>query len=223
MAQIIYTGVNEMDWRPPGKNCGLCGAKTCNEFSTMVDEGQKVILDCPFCQESAGISGFEPTAKYTATDILGFEYDFIISPLPGEISARKIVLPFRSDLVEKWNIRAGDIVVGRPMGQGCPVQHVLKVIKANPVTGVIDTWVVGPKFSREGNYKDVEAYHVIAFEGMARTVKREPMFGMRQTFLPGFCMMSLGHTGVINMVLVKKEGVHIRVEDIRILARPREA
>jgi hypothetical protein len=30
-------------------------------------------------------------------------------------------------------------------------------------------------------------------------------------------MMDLSHTAVVNMVLKKKEGVHVRVEDIRIL------
>jgi hypothetical protein len=45
----------------------------------------------------------------------------------------------------------------------------------------------------------------------------EPVFGRRQRFLPGFCMMNLGHTGVVNFVAEDKSGVHVRVEDIRII------
>ncbi|WP_245619173.1 hypothetical protein [Methanogenium cariaci] len=112
----------------------------------------------------------------------------------------------------------GDIVVGRPMGAGCPVQHVLRVIDASPpVSGVITTHVVGPQFSRGQAYKDIEAYHITGFEGMARTVNHAPVFGKRQKFLPGgFCMMYLGHTGVVNMILNKSSGTQIRVEDIRL-------
>jgi hypothetical protein len=39
---------------------------------------------------------------------------------------------------------------------------------------------------------------------------------MRQRFLPGYCMMNLAHTGVVNMVLAKSAGLHVRVEDIRL-------
>jgi hypothetical protein len=30
-------------------------------------------------------------------------------------------------------------------------------------------------------------------------------------------MMDLSHTGVVNMVLKRSEGIHVRLEDIRIL------
>ncbi len=142
----------------------------------------------------------------------------MLAPLPGEVSARKIVLPFRGDLVEKMGITAGDYVLGRPMGAGCPVPHVLQVITAEPLTGLLYTWVVGPAFSRDRTVKDVTAYHMIGFEGLATEVVREPEFGCRVTFLPGLCMMGINHTGLVNMVLKKKQGLHLRLEDIRILA-----
>jgi uncharacterized Fe-S cluster-containing protein len=103
------------------------------------------------------------------------------------------------------------------MGQGCPVQHVLRVINANPVTGVLTCHTVGPHAARQGGVKDVQAYHVIGFEGIAEVVKRSPEFGFRQSFLPSFCMMQTAHTGVVNMVLGKSTGLQVRVEDIRIL------
>ena len=76
---------------------------------------------------------------------------------------------------------------------------------------------VGPHEARQCGGKDVQAYHVIGFEGMAEVVKRPPEFGFRQFFLPSFCMMQVAHTGVVNMVLEKSTGMQVRVEDIRIL------
>ena len=205
-----------MNWTPPGKDCGACGAKSCADFLEQVGEGIKSYDLCPFFGPGNHGQSTASDAVYTDSDILGKPYDFILEPLPGEISARKIIVPFRPDLVEKWEITEGDIVVGRPMGAGCPVQHVLKVVKASPVSGVITTHVVGPRFSRGQEFHDLEAYHIAGFEGMAKKVNHEPVFGKRQTFLPGFCMMYLGHTGVVNMILNKSSGMHIRVEDIHL-------
>lgn len=218
------TVVNNMrteHWIPPGKNCGLCGEDSCKSFLRAVTGRKKSYPDCPYYQEdNRNKSGDDQlnVALYSDLDVLGHPYDFILSPLPGEISARKIVLPFRPDLVEKLPIQKGDFVLGRPMGAGCPIPHVLQVITAQPVTGLLYTWVVGPKYSREKEVKDVVAYHMIGFEGIAGSIRKEPVFGARASFLPGFCMMNLNHTGLINMVLEKSEGLHIRMEDIRILA-----
>ncbi len=205
-----------MAWQPPGKDCGACGAPTCEAFLERVLEGEKALPDCIFYPTGAAPSRLEGETRYTGRDILGTEYDFIIGPLPGEVSARKIILPFRPDLVEKWEIGPGDTVVGRPAGAGCPVQHVLSVIRASTVSGLLTCHVVGPEISRAGGFKEIEAYHIVGFEGIARTVRREPTFGMRQRFLPGYCMMNLAHTGVVNMILARSGGLHVRVEDIRL-------
>lgn len=204
------------DWQPPGKDCGACGAKSCSDFLKLRETGTKSDDDCPFYGSTPATTATSTPAR-RGTDVCGRAYDFIIGPLPGEPSARKIVLPFRADLVERWNIVMGDIVLGRPMGQGCPVQHVLRVLHANPDTGVLTCHTVGPLAARQGGAKDVQAYHVIGFEGMADVVKRRPEFGFRQSFLPSFCMMQAAHTGVVNTVLEKTAGLQVRVEDIRIL------
>lgn len=212
-------------WLPPGKNCGLCGAENCKNFLRLLNSGKKTYEDCPYYHKAKRNSRnnrlHEITeASYSPYDILGNPYDFILNPLPGEISARKIVLPFRADLIEKMQITKGDFVLGRPMGAGCPIPHVLQVIEAEPLTGLLYTWVVGPQYSRnqEQKVKDVKAYHMIGFEGIATAIQKEPAFGCRVTFLPGFCMMNLNHTGLINLVLHKTEGYHVRIEDIRIMA-----
>ncbi len=158
-------------------------------------------------------------ATYSGTDVVGQSYDYVITSMPGEPSARKIVLPFRPDLVEKLEIAPGDVVAGRPAGAGCPVNHVMKVIDADPVTGVITGHVLGPALSR-GRFdqvKEVKMYHMLGFEGRAVPIAKEPAFGMRQHFLPGFCMMDRAHTGLCNMVICKPWGIHVRVEDVVIL------
>jgi uncharacterized Fe-S cluster-containing protein len=205
-------------WIPPGKNCGLCGAENCKDFIRLVQSKAKKYEDCPFYSKTRRSRESREQSIYPEKDLLGNTYDFVLNPLPGEISARKIVLPFRSDLVEKLSIQKGDYVLGRPMGAGCPIPHVLQVIEAEALTGLLYTWVVGPKYSRDTEVKEVTAYHMIGFEGIAVNISKEPSFGSRVTFLPGFCMMSLNHTGVVNMLLHKAAGLHIRIEDIRILA-----
>ncbi|MCW2276648.1 (Fe-S)-binding protein [Heliophilum fasciatum] len=231
-------------WLPPGKNCGLCGEPSCKSFLRALAGGRKSNDDCPFYTAEV-LSAHRPSVhppsagcgcsehkcstchcaadaahatNHQGVDVLGNPYHFVLAPLPGEISARKIVLPFRADLVEKFEIRPGDHVLGRPMGAGCPVPHVLRVIDADPITGVLTTWAVGPQFARDQPVKDVKAYHMIGFEGLVTAMQKEPVIGCRVTFLPGFCMMNLNHTALVNMLLEKKAGLHIRLEDIRILA-----
>ncbi len=204
-----------MAWEPPGKDCGSCGLATCREFVQAVGNGEKSDDDCPFFPSETCGAGRQTT--YSGTDVTGAKYDFIIRPFPGEPSARKFIVPFRADLVEKWDIRPGALVTGRPAGPGCPLYHALRVLSANPVTGVLECHTVGPLAARKEKAFDVQAYHVHAFEGIAETVLRPPTLGLRQRFLPGYCMIDLAHTALVNMVLKKKDGVHVRVEDIRIL------
>ena len=72
-------------------------------------------------------------------------------------------------------------------------------------------------FSRGKDVKDLEAYHMLAFEGVAEIVREEPVIGKRMRFLPAYCMMNLGHTGVVNQIFKCREGLQVRVEDVRIL------
>ncbi|WML66737.1 MAG: hypothetical protein METHP_00190 [Methanoregula sp. SKADARSKE-2] len=204
-----------MAWVPPGRDCGACGLASCDGFREAVLQGKKTNADCTFYSE--GTTPARGKTRYTGTDVTGARYDFIIHAFPGEPSARKFVVPFRPDLVERWDLKRGDLVTGRPAGPGCPVYHALRVLSANPVTGVLECHTVGSLAARKEEAQDLQAYHVHAFEGIAETVLRPPTLGLRQRFLPGYCMMDLSHTGVVNMVLAKKAGVHVRVEDIRIM------
>ena len=114
------------------------------------------------------------------------------------------------------DIQKGEYVIGRP------IPHILQVMEADPVTGLLSAWVVGPKVSREREVKDVKAYHMIGFDGVAELYPKEidsRLVGCGVTLLPGCCMMNLNHTGFVNMALQKSYGLQqIRIEDIHILA-----
>ncbi|NLC91461.1 MAG: Fe-S cluster protein [Methanocorpusculum parvum] len=208
-----------MVWTPPGKDCGACGAESCEAFMSQAASGLKNLAACPYYHEDVPkYTCRELATSYSGTDVCNAPYDFVISALPNEPSARKILLPFRPDLVEREEIKKGDIVLGRPAGAGCPVQHVIRVIEADHITGLITGHVVGPAFSRDNtDIIDLKMYHMIGFEGVARVVARPPQFGVRHPFLPGFCMMDRTHTGIVNMILEKSYGLHVRVEGIVIL------
>jgi len=203
-------------WNPPGKDCGACGSQTCSDFVNRIADGVAEPNICPFYnRDNLIIPGIKNS--YSGTDVTGKEYDFVLMPFPGEPSARKFIVPFRADLVELWGIKKGDLVTGRPAGPGCPLYHALRVLSANPVTGVLECHTVGPMAARKEDSHDVQAYHVHAFEGIASPIKKPPVLGTRQYFLPGNCMIDLAHTALVNMILKKPSGIHVRLEDIRIL------
>ena len=155
-------------------------------------------------------------ANFTSVDVHGTAFDFLLKPAKNEISARKIIRPFRTDLIERLSISKGDVVIGRPMGAGCPVTHVLEVYEVDEMTGVLYTWSVGPRLSREGDVKDIKAYAMIGFEGVAANVVKEPMIGKTALFMPSFCMIRLTHYGLINTILDTADGMFVRIEDIHI-------
>lgn len=193
------------------RNCGLCGNQSCEEFRNSIKNGLKKENDCPFYMKDRN-----RTIIKDNTDTHGNKYDFILKAIGDEISARKIVRPFRPDLIEKLDIKKDDIVVGRPMGAGCPVTHVLKVYEVDNLAGLLYTWVVGPAYSRGKEVKDISAYAMIGFEGIAENIVSHPKVGLAAGFMPNFCMLRLTHYGLVNKVLNTSEGIVVRIEDIHI-------
>jgi uncharacterized Fe-S cluster-containing protein len=215
-------------WNPPGKDCGACGSQTCSDFVDRLEDGSAKLELCTFYSKEnivgqenivtgEGLAMLARKTTYSGVDVAGKEYDFVLLPFPGEPSARKFIVPFRADLVELWGIKKGDLVAGRPAGPSCPLYHALRVLSANPVTGVLECHTVGPMAARKEEAHDIQAYHVHAFEGIASAIKKPPVLGTRQYFLPGNCMIGLAHTALVNMILQKPFGTHVRLEDIRIL------
>lgn len=192
------------------RNCGLCGHKSCEEFRLSVASGESSSL-CPFFNLATDTGDISDNL-----DTYENRYDFLLNPIGDEPSARKIIRPFRTDLIEKLKIVPGDIVVARPMGAGCPVTHVLLVYEVDELAGLLYTFVVGPKYSRNKEVKDIKAYNMIGFEGIATNIINMPKVGKTAGFMPGFCMLRLTHYGLCNKVLNTSEGLLVRIEDIHI-------
>ncbi len=126
---MLTTSTTASDWTPPGRNCGACGHTTCEKFSTAMALGIAKPSLCPFYHRPSPVASMDSVPfNYSGVDVVGHRYDFVIRSLPGEPSARKILLPFRPDIVERMCIQPRDIVTGRPAGAGCPVQHVIRVL-----------------------------------------------------------------------------------------------
>jgi len=203
-------------WEPPGRNCGACGIADCSTFLLLARTGKKDLRDCPFYHGSGGAENVLAPAQYSGRDIVGLDYDFVVKPFPGEPSARRYIQPLRAELVERWEIGPGDILRGRPVDPSCPVQHVLRVLSADPVTGILACHTVGPAAARKSpDVHDIRAYHELGFEGVAEVIRHEPVVGFRMRFLPANCMRQMVHSGVIQMVLAKSFGIHVLVEDLQ--------
>lgn len=194
------------------KDCGLCGEKSCADFRKNIKDGRKQITDCPFHKDNISNN----INENMNLDFHNNVYDFLLEPIGDEPSARKIIRPFRTDLIEKLNIKVGDIVIARPMGAGCPVTHVLKVYEIDDLAGLLYTWVVGPQYSRGKETKDIRAYSMVGFEGIAKNIINYPKVGKTAGFMPNFCMLRLTHYGLVNKVLNTSEGLVVRIEDIHI-------
>lgn len=194
------------------RNCGLCGEESCDSFRQAIKDNKKQISDCPFYKDES----VDDLNENKNLDFHNNAFDFLLKPIGDEPSARKIIRPFRTDLIEKLNIQVGDIVIARPMGAGCPVTHVLKVYEIDDLAGLLYTWVVGPKFSRGKEVKDIKAYSMVGFEGIADNIMNYPKVGKTAGFMPNFCMLRLTHYGLVNKVLNTSEGLVVRIEDIHI-------
>ncbi len=182
----------------------------------MAKIGKKDLGDCPYYPRRSGPGRVLAPPVYSGRDILGLDYDFVIKAFPDEPSARRYIQPFRPDLAERWELGPGDILRGRPIEPSCPVQHVLRVISSDPVTGILTCHTVGPVVARKSDKVfDIRAYHEIGFEGVAEITRHEPVVGFRMRFLPANCMRQMVHSGVVQMVLNKSTGIHVLVEDIQ--------
>jgi hypothetical protein len=204
-------------WEPPGKDCGACGSRTCSDFLGFAHAGKKDLADCPFYRNpGAGDKKLPAPSAWSGKDISGFDYDFVLEPFPGEPSARKHIQPFRTELIAKWGIVPGDIIMGRPVEPSCPIHHILRVLKIDEVSGIITCYAVGPFAARKSTkLHDIHAYREIAMEGIVQAVKHAPLLGFRQRFLPANCMRQMVHSGVIQMALQKSIGMHVRIEEIQ--------
>lgn len=202
--------------RIKSKNCGLCGERTCKDFLERIKDNKKGLQDCPFYNNEIIEDDYIKLIASPDVDIHGNTFDFLLAPVANEKSARKIIRPYRPDLVERFSIKKGDFVMGRPMSAGCPVPHILEVYEVDMLTGVLNTWSVGPKQARDGNAVNIGAYTMEGFEGMAVNISKTPVIGKTAVFMPGFCMLQLSHYGLVNTLYNTEKGLFVRIEDIHV-------
>ena len=199
----------------PGLNCGLCGFRTCKEFSVHLKKAPRQIKRCiplskgplppkaPPAQTGicGSLSGGEcgdtarghPDRQQPWHDSLGREFDFYLEHFPEDPGPREVIIPRNPMLTRELEITAGDIIIGRPLGVscGCPITHCGKVMKVEKSTGVIVWCVTGPLQPRKEGYKDLGYYSTEAYEGIVREARGAIKIGMRYYFQPR--MLSLIH------------------------------
>ncbi|MDI6895817.1 (Fe-S)-binding protein [Methanocella conradii] len=200
----------------PGLDCGLCGAKTCEQFARILQEHpgerKRCVQQARHGRPAAVISG------EAWKDSLGREYDFVLEKLPEDPGPRETIVPHNPIIVREMDVKKGDVLIGRPLGMscGCPVTHCGTVVDADQRTGVIVWCVTGPLANRGKPIKDIGYYSAQAYEGIVRKTQKELKIGMRYWYLPHRCMLQWRHSGMVIFMNKAKEGVRVRIEGIMI-------
>jgi uncharacterized protein len=202
----------------PGKDCGLCGSKTCTDFAALVaDQSVKLDRCIHLAQAGAGNSQMNMTNPATTwVDHLGREYDFILDKFAGELGPRETILLFNPANVEKLGIKKGDVLYGRPgwISCGCPVTHAgIVVEEPDYFNGTLVWCITGPMMARERGI-NIGYYNSTAYEGLVKESRTELKIGMRYHFLPRFCMLQWRHCGLVNTIGKTPEGTRVRIEGL---------
>jgi len=210
----------------PGKNCGLCGLKTCEEFSEIVSKNPEAITRCIYTEKSrerpasqefkAGCSQEFKEEDITWKDNLGREYEFILDKFPGESGPRETIILFNPGNVEKLGLKKGDVLYGRPgwISCGCPVSHVGVIVEEpDYFNGTVVWCVVGPMMARERGI-NIGYYNTTAYEGMVHYTKVDLQIGKRYYFQPRYCMLQWRHCGLVNTLGKTRDGLRVRIEGL---------
>jgi uncharacterized Fe-S cluster-containing protein len=219
----------------PGKDCGLCGVKTCSDFANIIsikpEEIEKCIhlnkntviklpaeISAPMGHNCSGCGNSIAQGAVKWQDSLGRDFDFILDTFPNDPGPRETMLLHNPTLVKELDIKVGDILIGRPMGMscGCPVTHCGYAMNVDARNGVVVWCVTGPLGPRAKGYKDVGYYSAQAYEGIVRESKVEIKIGMRYWFMPHRCMLQWRHSGLVNAINKGKENLQIRIEGLMI-------
>jgi uncharacterized Fe-S cluster-containing protein len=223
----------------PGLNCGLCGAKTCEQFAHTIFKNHQEIAKCihlknppsrvaepiesfsgpacPACTTCAAVPlspGIMPSWK----DSLGRDFDFILDSFPQEPGPRETILPHNPSRTKELDVKVGDVLIGRPMGMscGCPITHCGIAMQVDSANGVIVWCVTGPLRPRSGEHKDIGYYSAQAYEGVVTATRSELKIGMRYWFMPHRCMLQWRHSGLVNFINKRNNSLQIRVEGLMI-------
>lgn len=202
--------------RLPGKDCGQCGFKTCAALAEFAVAHAEALKRCIYLgQPPATPAPLLPAeADITWQDMLGREYDFVLEPFPEDPGPREIIAPLNPLNLERLAVRKGDVLFGRPVMTGCPVTHAGVVVEdPDFLNGVIVWCIVGPLAAREHG-REIGHYHIIAYEGLVRHTRQALQIGQRYFFLPRMCMLQSRHSGLVNALAKRENGMRVRVEGI---------
>lgn len=211
----------------PGLDCGLCGAKTCEQFAETLKQHPE---ERKRCVQTKGLrtARAHPTgpcvacksaqAIETGKDSLGREYDFVLDTFPEDPGPRETIIPHNPMLTRELDVKKGDILIGRPLGMscGCPITHSGVVMDVDPRTGVIVWCVTGPLANRGKVIKDLGYYSAQAYEGIMTEPGKELKIGMRYWYLPRRCMLQWRHSGTVIFMSRTESGIKVRIEGIMI-------
>lgn len=218
----------------PGLNCGLCGYRSCEEFSEHLRREPEAIKRClhfsPAALKTNRAKGAEPMLKVLHQDAgepqqagdaqwkdsLGREFDFYLEHFPEEPGPREIIIPHNPMITREMEISEGDVLIGRPLGMscGCPITHCGVVMNVDRRTGVIVWCVTGPLRPREQGYKDLGYYIAEGYEGLVKRSRCELKIGARYYFQPHMCMLQWRHSGLVNFLNRSSDGLQVRVEGL---------
>jgi len=200
------------------KDCGGCGFRTCVEFKEKLKENPSLRKNCIYNLGEEGSSEKERLReeKVPWVDSLGREFDFILDKFAAEPGPREIIIPHNPGLTREMELKAGEIIIGRPLGVscGCPVTHSGIIMDVDKKTGVIVWCVTGPLTPRQKGFKDLGYYVALAYEGLIRESRCEIKIGMRSFFMPRMCMLQWRHSGLVNYLNRTPLGLQVRLEGL---------
>jgi uncharacterized Fe-S cluster-containing protein len=208
--------VQEILARLPGKDCGQCGFKTCAGLAEFAADHPEALKRCIYLGQQTGapIPILPADSDITWKDMLGRDYDFVLEPFPEDPGPREIIVPLNPLNVERLAVKKGDVLYGRPVMTGCPVTHVGVVVEEpDYLNGVIVWCIVGPMAARERG-REIGHYQIVAYEGIVRHARQELQIGQRYFFLPRLCMLQSRHSGLVNALAKRDDGMRVRVEGI---------
>jgi len=218
-----------------GKNCGLCGMKTCGDFAEIVLKNPNAINRCPYVVVENKCATCPESATCLATDLvqspdmdkfkeiswkdnLGREYDFVLDRMPGDFGPREHIVLFNPTNVEKLKLKKGDVIFGRPawISCGCPLTHVGIIVEEPDYFNGTLVWnVIGPLAARQKGI-NIGYYNSTAYEGIIKHTRPgvELKIGVRYWFQPRYCMLQWRHWGLMNQMAKTKDGMHVRIEGL---------
>ncbi len=200
------------------EDCGGCGFRTCVEFNEKLKDNPDLRKNCIYISDKKEKSKEETagSSKTAWVDSLGREFDFVLDKFIEEPGPRETIIPHNPALTAEMELKAGEIIIGRPLGVscGCPVTHSGIIMDVDKKTGVIVWCVTGPLTPRQKGFKDLGYYTALAYEGLIQESRCEIKIGMRYFFLPRMCMLQWRHSGLVNYLNRTPLGLQVRVEGL---------